>query len=438
MKKQSHDIRYSQEVEDIMNTPPGSLIRWGTVMVTIVISLLLVLSWIVKYPYIVRAGAVITTENPPASIVARVTGKIDHLFVKDGDDVSPGSILGVMETTASYESIMWLSAMLDTVSAVDMPDEYTGVYHVLPDRPFLGEIQDQYSSFRKSYQDYLNHIEIDYYGRKIEAVNEEIRSIEDYIRQLASKKALRASNLEVEKKKYLRDSLPNVQNILPDSELENSKQRFYSLKIELVQVVLEAASRRIDLAGKKQELQDLTAAREEERQKYISSLNDETMKLKARLDWWIQNYLLVSPIEGNVTFTSYWSENQSVREGETVMTVVPGGENEIIARIMVPMTGYGKVEEGQYVNIRLEGYPHLEYGMVQGLISSLSLVPHENLYVIEVSLPDGLTTFYGKQLDFRQNMSGRAEIITEDMRLIERLISPLKYLVEKNRRPAGQ
>ncbi len=417
-----------------MNTPPTSTVRWGTAIVTIVIILLLVLSWIIKYPYIIRAEALITTENPPANIVAHVSGTIEHLFVSNGEKVTSGSILGVMETTASYESVQWLSSMLDTVKPEDISSSYEQVSSVLPGNPVLGEIQDQYSSFRKIYYDYINHIEIDYYGKKIEAVNEEIKSIEDYIRQLKSKENLTASNLEVEKTKYLRDSLLNKQNVLPDAELENSKQKYYSLKIELVQVVLEAASRRIDLASKKQELQDLIAAREEERQKYISQVDNELMKLRARLDWWIQNYLLVSPIDGNVTFTSYWAENQSLKEGETVMTVVPQGENEIIARIRIPMAGSGKVKEGQDVNIQLEGYPYLEYGMVQGIIESRSLVPEEDLYILDVDLPQGLSTFYGKQLQFSQNMAGRAEIIAEDMRLIERLIYPFKFLVEKNRR----
>ena len=417
-----------------MNTPPRSTVRWGTAIVTIVIILLLVLSWIIKYPYIIRAEALITTENPPANIVAHVSGTIEHLFVSNGEKVTSGSILGVMETTASYESVQWLSSMLDTVRPEDISSSYEQVSSVLPGNPVLGEIQDQYSSFRKIYYDYINHIEIDYYGKKIEAVNEEIKSIEDYIRQLKSKENLTASNLEVEKTKYLRDSLLNKQNVLPDAELENSKQKYYSLKIELVQVVLEAASRRIDLASKKQELQDLIAAREEERQRYISQVDDELMKLRARLDWWIQNYLLVSPIEGDVTFTSYWAENQSIKEGETVMTVVPQGENEIIARIRIPMAGSGKVKEGQDVNIQLEGYPYLEYGMVQGIIESRSLVPEEDLYILDVDLPQGLSTFYGKQLQFSQNMAGRAEIIAEDMRLIERLIYPFKFLVEKNRR----
>ncbi|MDZ7739051.1 MAG: HlyD family efflux transporter periplasmic adaptor subunit [Bacteroidales bacterium] len=432
MKKLSHEIRYSRPVEEIMNTPPASAIRWGTAVVGIIIFMMLLISWLIKYPYIIRADALITTEKPPANMVARVSGDIEQLFVSDGQHVRQGSVMGVLETAASYRSVQWLSSLLDTVSSADITPSTDGIYRQLPDNPELGEIQDRYSSFRKSYFDYLNHIEIDYYGKKIEAVREEIKSIEDYIEKLKGKERLISSSLELEEKRYLRDSLLNVKDLLPDAELENSKQKYYSLKIEMVQVVLDAASRRIDLASKKQTLHDLVAAGEEEKQKYRSVLDDELIRLKSRLDWWIQKHLLVSPVDGHVTFTRYWAENQSVHEGETVMTVVPAGQNEIIARIRIPMTGSGKVKTGQNVNIQLKGYPYLEYGMVRGIIQRRSLVPHENMYVLDVKLPDGLSTFYGKNLEFSQNMQGKAEIITEDMRLIERALYPFKYLLKKN------
>ncbi|MFO7755054.1 MAG: HlyD family efflux transporter periplasmic adaptor subunit [Bacteroidales bacterium] len=438
MKKLSHEIRYSRPVEEIMNTPPASAIRWGTAVVGIIILMLLLISWIIKYPYIVRADALITTEKPPANIVARVSGDIEHLFVSDGQHVMQESVLGVLETTASYQSVQWLSSFLDSISSADIINSSGRISQQLPDNPGLGEIQDRYSSFRKIYIDYLNHLEIDYYGKKIDAVREEIKSIEDYIYKLKSKDELISSRLKLEEKKYFRDSLLNEQELLPDAELENSKQKYYSLKIEMVQVVLDAASMRIDLASKKQILRDLVAAGEEERQNYRSAVVDELIRLKSRLDWWIQNHLLVSPIDGNVTFTRYWAENQSVREGETVMTVVPEGENKIIARIRIPMTGSGKVREGQNVNIQLKGYPYLEYGMVRGVIHSRSLVPHENMYILDVELPDGLSTFYGKDLKFSQNMEAKAEIITDDMRLIERALYPFKFLLEKNRNLSGE
>ena len=106
-----------------------------------------------------------------------------------------------------------------------------------------------------------------------------------------------------------------------------------------------------------------------------------------------------------------------------------GTTGKIVGTIIDKTTG----EPLPGVNIMLEGYPYLEYGMVQGFISSKSLVPREDYYILDVELPEGLSTFYGEQLKFSQNMSDNAEIITEEIRLIERLINPFKYLINKNK-----
>jgi HlyD family secretion protein len=94
----------------------------------------------------------------------------------------------------------------------------------------------------------------------------------------------------------------------------------------------------------------------------------------------------------------------------------------------------GKVKQGQAVNIKLSSYPYLEYGMVRGRIKTKSLVPSGDAYVIEIELPDGLTTLYKRKLDFTQNMQGVAEVITDDMRLLQKIIYPLRYLLSVNKR----
>jgi HlyD family secretion protein len=145
-------------------------------------------------------------------------------------------------------------------------------------------------------------------------------------------------------------------------------------------------------------------------------------------------YLLISPVSGTVTFTKFWSENQSVIEGEPVLTIVPVDQGNYVGRIYLKMQRSGKVTVGQKVNIKLSSYPYLEYGMLWGIIRTKSLVPTGDAYVIEIDLPDGLKTLYNRQLDFNQNMQGTAEVITEDMRLLQKIINPFRYLVVKNKR----
>lgn len=53
------------------------------------------------------------------------------------------------------------------------------------------------------------------------------------------------------------------------------------------------------------------------------------------------------------------------------------------------------------------------------------------MYVIDIELPNGLRTNYGKELPLSREMKGTAEIVTEDLRLIERLLAPIKKLKSK-------
>jgi HlyD family secretion protein len=104
----------------------------------------------------------------------------------------------------------------------------------------------------------------------------------------------------------------------------------------------------------------------------------------------------------------------------------------ITGKIFLPLQGAGKVKEGHLVNVKFENYPHMEYGMVRVEITNISLVPialGENKgYILEVHFPNGLITNYGKDLAFGQQMQGTAEIITEDLRLLDRFLNPIRSL----------
>jgi len=133
--------------------------------------------------------------------------------------------------------------------------------------------------------------------------------------------------------------------------------------------------------------------------------------------------------------TKYWQSNQNITGGEVLATVVPEGKKQIIGKITLPAAGAGKVKEGQYVNVKFDNYPYLEFGMVKVPITHISLVPvtseKETNYILEVAFPDKLVTNYGKELPFGQEMQGSAEIITDDLRLIDRFINPIKAVIKK-------
>ena len=52
-------------------------------------------------------------------------------------------------------------------------------------------------------------------------------------------------------------------------------------------------------------------------------------------------------------------------------------------------------------------------------------------YVVEIELSQGLKTNYGKDLPHLSNMQGTADIITDNMSLLEKFIMPLKKIFKE-------
>ena len=167
-----------------------------------------------------------------------------------------------------------------------------------------------------------------------------------------------------------------------------------------------------------------------------TQLNSLISQLKTGIQEWELNYVLKTPIDGKVTFAKYWIENQNVSAGEEVFMVVSNTSNPIIGKAMLPIARSGKVKTGQKVNIRLQNFPENEYGILRGVVSNISLTPVQTgeavHYVVEISLPNNLITTYKKELPNLPNMQGQADIITDDMSLLERLVLPMKRVLTES------
>lgn len=429
MKNQKPEILYSDPVKEIMGKPPDRIIRWGTTTLGLVFVLFVLFAWLIRYPDTIPAPVEITTTNPPVTLVTKITGHINSFFVKEREEVKAGQIIAVMETTASLNEIKLLKNTTDTIRKPELLS-----YQLLPMFSDLGELQVYYGTFLKNLSDLNNYESNDLYGSRIASLTDEINSIQEYINRLSVKEKLFAENHRLEAKKYNRDSSLNADKVIPESELERSHQALLRVNIELQQARLDHSAKSIELAEKRQLIQEYRINKTEAKEKLISVLRESYLNLMAQINIWENTYLLISPIDGIVSFTKFWSSNQSVMKDEPVVSIVPLEPGNFLGRLNLKMQRSGKVKTGMLVNIKLSGYPYLQYGIIRGRVKTKSLVPSGDAYVIDIELPEGLTTLYGTKLDFTQNMQGTAEIITENVRLLQKIINPFRYLISKNKK----
>lgn len=421
----------SEEVEDILGRVPGWITRNGIILLLLILVLIFIGSWAYRIPDVKEATVSVTSIKPPAAVEARSDGNIEELKVVDNERVEEGTILAVIENSADAEDVLALKKEIARIKPLNSIQLDLNL--PVNGRSDLGQVQTPYASFYKNYRDYIAFLELDYHNRKIELLQNELVQYSDYSNILNVRAMILNEEYQLAEKQYGRDSLLFLENVVSESNLENSKSNMLGKRNSYQEVLSLKSENEINIAKLEAQVLEMELKQQEQNTQLSNSLEESLNNLKSSIASWEKNYLIIAPISGQVTFNDYWSENQNVRTGEKVMTIIPEEYGNLIGKIKLPLKGAGEVETGQPVNIRFEGYPYLEYGMVKGIVSNVSKVPEGEFYTVELELPDGLTTYYGMEIGFNQHMQGTAEIITDNMRLLQRIFNPVKNAISRQR-----
>jgi HlyD family secretion protein len=259
--------------------------------------------------------------------------------------------------------------------------------------------------------------------------------IEDYNRQyenLERQSKIIREQYELQAARYSKDSLLFEGKYLSPAEIDNAKTTYLQSKLTVENAYSSLDNMKIQIKQLEENLLDVEQQYNDQKASFNLETSNCAIQLTNEINTWEMTYVLVAPISGVVTFNSYWTENQNVSVGAPVFTIVPDEEGELIGKAMLPVQRSGKVKVGQKVNIQFASYPENEYGTVWGEVRNISLVPVEGNYTVEIVLPNGLMTTYRKELKFSQEMQATADIVTDDMRLIERLFMPVKKIFSES------
>ncbi len=419
----------SEEVQEIMNEIPSWIIRWGITVLFIVVAFLFVGSYFFKYPDVLRAEITITTAEPPVNIVAHSTGKIDTLFVKNKEQVDSNTPLGVIQNTANTEDILELKRNINQWKNTNYNLE-KGILFFSDKLLQLGSVQNSYSVFLNSFRDYVRYKRTNYFSKKVVTQREKLRKQKEYCQEVFKQRQMVLGKGKLASSSFKRDSLLYVKGIIAKDEYEQSRSNYLQNKQSNFSFDASLKQMELQLIQGKESLLDLEQRALEAEQKYMLSMRTTIEGLLAQLEEWEQQYLLVAPIEGIVNQMEVWSENQNVSSGEVIFTVTPIKDTTVKGKALLPIEGAGKVKVNQQVNVRVNNFPDQEFGYLKGKVASISRVPNKDgFYLVAIDFPNGLYTNYHKELPQMGEMKGVAEIITEDLRLIERFFMPIKKIL---------
>ncbi|WP_367865854.1 HlyD family secretion protein [Pedobacter sp. WC2423] len=431
-----HSNQRTEQVQDIIERMPTRFGFWVSLIVLFIFIMLLLFGWLVRYPDVVTGQIVINANNAPLKLIANSSGKIKLNNVRSMDQIKEGQVIAYIENPTRLENVLLIEQILKDYNP--NADTITNVFAKLPHNFSMGDLNIKYYSFVNSLQNYINYRE----NKLMDKQDSNLRILQseqkNAITSAEKRVEMSINNLEYVYKSYRRDSLLFIKRVISESEFDKTNLSYIAAKDGYqfsLNNMINAKQSEQQTGGKRQELSVQKPEKQIElRMAVISAFNDLQDNIKS----WEQKYIFRSPFSGKVQFLKFYTDDQFITSGEPVFTIV-AKEEKALGQVSLPALGSGKIKIGQEVIVKLDNFPYMEYGSIKGQVNSISLTTNitktENsnidTYMVLVDFPDQLRTNYGKQLDFRAEAKGTAEIITNDRRLVQRFFDNLKYVLNK-------
>ena len=419
----------SESVQDILTQPPHWMIRWGNTIIFIILLLILLMSYIIKYPEFIPAPIIVTSQNPPEKIEARSNSKVEKIFIKDHQDVKKDQILMVLQSTANYQDVLKLKKFVDSIS----PSQISSFPLSESSHFKLGELQGDYNNFAKAFQDENLFTRLQPYAPENAAANQSLSETRSRIATLRQQKNIELAKFELSRKNYQRSQELYNQGVIASLELENEKIKFLQAQQNIDNINLSLSQAEESISNINKTKRGTVINIEKDKITFSSQSLQLFEQLRKSLKQWEQNYLIISSIDGVASFQQFFGENQFVKAGDPIVSILPKIKSNLVGRMSIPSTNSGKVHTGQKVLIKLDNYIYQEFGIVEGKVQNVALTPDKDgNYYVDVILSKGLKTSYNKNLPFNKELKGNAEIVTKDLRLIDRFFYQIRRLLGYN------
>ena len=214
-----------------------------------------------------------------------------------------------------------------------------------------------------------------------------------------------------------------------EAALNQSKQQFENLNKTIVQNSISITEYESRLNEMEYTFNERTRTLKERIQASLNSIDNF-------ISSWRQNYMLTAPFSGKLSYLSNLTEKQFINAGAELFVVVPEN-NQYVGYIKISSHGFGKVKTGQRVHIKLDSYPYHEFGRLLGTVAAITPIANSNLqnsqlvYLVKISLTNGLQSTFNEELDFSPEMGGTAEIVTDDLRLMQRVFNQFRKILDR-------
>jgi hypothetical protein len=428
-------IRRSEEIDHIVSRMPTRFGKRLTIIVASTVIVILILSWVIKYPDVNTGTVIINTNFPAVKLVSNTSGRL-RLLKKNHAVTGEGEIMGYIETSTSISDFQKIDSLIKRHQRLNTG--YQELFQSLPASANLGVLSEKYYYFVNALQQYINYYGDNLYGKQVENLQKLQEEQGNLLHSSVAQSRLMDSNLQIMSRFREMDSVLFSQKVLSVADYDRNKLNLLSSSLDKEQAKSSVTTNKINIHSTASALQELLIKKTQIEKELHIELHSSLQNLASALKTFEEAYVFRAPIAGTVQYLKFWNDNSFLSNSEPAFSIIPNN-TQIIGQVTVPNLAAGKIKKNQEVIIKLDNYPFNEYGSIKGSVSDISLITttqqtqqgNVEQYLVDVALPLGLQTNRGVNLEFRYELKGVAEIITSDKRLIQRVFDNIRYMVER-------
>lgn len=419
----------SDEVQEIITAVPNWMIRWGITLIFGLILMLITLSWFIKYPDIIVGKAVLTTINPPVKLVVKSSGKLTNILFEDGSTVKKNQTIAEMESPITKDGIAFLNKYILEIR--DYLNSGKEEFTMINENHIFGAMQSTFNDLQKNLKDLQELKQNNFSIQKINNLKSKIIRYKKLIAISSRQFSLLKDELKNAEEKYKADQQLYEKGYTAKMEFYKEETLFRQKQMDFENLKKTTTEQEITLINLQQELNDTEFQYQENKRILTNKIQGNLLEIENGIKNWQQNYSFITPVSGKLVWLEKIHPNQFIEAGKSLFAITTNNEKYIVLAT-IPATGFGKIKTGQTARIKLDNYPSYEFGHLEATVTKITEIPNKNSYQVEMTLQNGMTSSYNKLLTFTPEMAGTVEIVTDNLRVMQRIFNQFNKLFERN------
>lgn len=437
LKRDTLRYDFLPAAEEIIEKPAAPFGQIVIYLVTLLIIVAFVWSYIGRLDIVAVASGKISTEGSTKIIQPAVSGVVTEIKVSEGKVVKKGDVLVQLDKTVAEKDLAATSQSLNTarverdilrrlasggsidevIDSAELPDEA---------KAMLREFASSQAALKNARQQTLSGT-INNYQQQLNFNQQTKHQLEANLQELKNRKTEIEKQLPVASpvdKLRLQNELSTLEQRIAssDSAVISQSQQLLQSQSALNQAENQSRSQ---IAETNSAMSNQIIAAE----KRITELESSLVKAKQNL----AHTTITAPVDGTVLLLAAKTVGGVVNAGQQLAQVVPE-KVPLYVDATLENQDVGFVKQGQRVVVKIATYPFQRYGYLTGEVEAISPDAIEDqkkglVYKAKIKLDSNHSS---KQADLNllPGMSVSAEITTGQRRIIEFFLDPLMTHVD--------